>query len=81
MLKYFLKILLVLSLGVVVSCAKRNPEPITSEDFIKSAEDDLAKIQEIKEQNDLFNKNFQTAENTQSAGLCKGQNRLFSLKT
>ncbi len=58
MLKYFLKILLVLSLGVVVSCAKRNPEPITSEDFIKSAEDDLVKIQEIKEQNDLFNKDL-----------------------
>ncbi len=58
MLKYLLKILLVLSLGVVVSCAKRNPEPITSEDFIKSAEDDLAKIQEIKEQNDLFNKDL-----------------------
>ncbi len=58
MLKYLLKILLVLSLGVVVSCAKRNPEPITSEDFIKSAEDDLAKIQEIKEQNDFFNKDL-----------------------
>ena len=58
MLKNLLKILLVLSLGVVVSCAKRNPEPITSEDFIKSAEDDLAKIQEIKEQNDLFNKDL-----------------------
>ena len=58
MLRYLLKILLVLSLGVVVSCAKRNPEPITSEDFIKSAEDDLAKIQEIKEQNDLFNKDL-----------------------
>ena len=58
MFKYLLKILLVLSLGVVVSCAKRNPEPITSEDFIKSAEDDLAKIQEIKEQNDLFNKDL-----------------------
>ncbi len=58
MLKFLLKILLVLSLGVVVSCAKRNPEPITSEDFIKSAEDDLVKIQEIKEQNDLFNKDL-----------------------
>ena len=58
MFKYLLKILLVLSLGIVVSCAKRNPEPITSEDFLKSAEDDLAKIQEIKEQNDLFNKNL-----------------------
>ncbi len=58
MFKYLLKILLVLSLGIIVSCAKRNPEPITSEDFLKSAEDDLAKIQEIKEQNDLFNKNL-----------------------
>ena len=58
MFKYLLKILLVLSLGIVVSCAKRNPEPISSEDFIKSAEDDLAKIQEIKEQNDLFNKDL-----------------------
>ena len=58
MFKYLLKILLVLSLGIIVSCAKRNPEPITSEDFLKSAEDDLAKIQEIKEQNDLFNKDL-----------------------
>ena len=58
MFKYLLKILLVLSLGIVVSCAKRNPEPISSEDFLKSAEDDLAKIQEIKEQNDLFNKDL-----------------------
>ena len=48
MFKYLLKILLVLSIGIVVSCAKRNPEPISSEDFLKSAEDDLAKIQEIK---------------------------------
>ena len=58
MFKYLLKILLVLSLGIVVSCAKRNPEPISSEDFLKSAEDDLAKIKEIKEQNDLFNKDL-----------------------
>ena len=58
MFKYLLKILLVLSVGIVVSCAKRNPEPISSEDFLKSAEDDLAKIQEIKEQNDLFNKDL-----------------------
>ena len=58
MFKYLLKILLVLSIGIVVSCAKRNPEPISSEDFLKSAEDDLAKIQEIKEQNDLFNKDL-----------------------
>ena len=53
-----MRILLICSLGVLISCAKRNPEPITSEDFLKSAEDDLAKIQEIKEQNDLFNKNL-----------------------
>ena len=58
MLKYLMRILLICSLGVLISCAKRNPEPITSEDFLKSAEDDLAKIQEIKEQNDLFNKNL-----------------------
>ena len=58
MLKYLIKILLICSLGVLISCAKRNPEPITSEDFLKSAEDDLAKIQEIKEQNDLFNKDL-----------------------
>ena len=58
MFKYLLKILLVLSIGIVVSCAKRNPEPISSEDFLKTAEDDLAKIQEIKEQNDLFNKDL-----------------------
>ena len=51
MFKYLLKILLVLSLGVLVSCAKRNPEPIASEDFLKSAEEDLVKIQKIKEEN------------------------------
>ena len=58
MFKYLLKILLVLSLGVLVSCAKRNPEPIASKDFVKSAEEDLVKIQKIKEENDLFNKDL-----------------------
>ena len=58
MFKYLLKILLVLSLGFLVSCATRNPEPIASKDFVKSAEEDLVKIQKIKEENDLFNKDL-----------------------
>ena len=59
MLNNLIKFLLIFCVGILVSCAKRNPEPIASLDFIKSAEEDLIKIEKIKEENDLFNKDLQ----------------------
>ena len=59
MLNNLIKFLLIFCVGILVSCAKRNPEPIASVDFIKSAEEDLIKIEKIKEENDLFNKDLQ----------------------
>ena len=54
MLKKLIKISLIVSLGALISCAKRSPEPITSDVILKSAKGDLAQIKKIKEQNDLF---------------------------
>ena len=54
-LKFFILIFLAFALA---SCAKRNPEPISENDTIKVVEDDLAKIQRIKEENELFNKDL-----------------------
>ncbi|NDA22600.1 MAG: hypothetical protein EBZ19_03385, partial [Proteobacteria bacterium] len=54
-LKFFILIFLAFALA---SCAKRNPEPISSNDTIKVVEDDLVKIQRIKEENELFNKDL-----------------------
>ena len=55
MLKKITKILLIISVGALISCAKRSPEPISTDIISKSAGEDLAKIKQIKEQNDLFN--------------------------
>ena len=55
MLKKITKILLIISVGALISCAKRSPEPILTDVISKSAGEDLAKIKQIKEQNDLFN--------------------------
>ena len=55
MLKKIIKILLIISVGALISCAKRSPEPILTDVISKSAGEDLAKIKKIKEQNDLFN--------------------------
>ena len=55
MLKYLIKILLIIGIAALTSCAKRNPEPIADYDIIKVAEDDLEKIEKIKEENNLFN--------------------------
>ena len=55
MLKKITKILLIISVGALISCAKRSPEPILTDVISKSAGEDLAKIKKIKEQNDLFN--------------------------
>ena len=55
MLKKITKILLIISFGALISCAKRSPEPISTDIISKSAGEDLAKIKKIKEQNDLFN--------------------------
>ena len=54
MLNKLIKISLIVSLGALISCAKRSPEPITSDVILKSAKGDLAQIKKIKEQNDLF---------------------------
>ena len=54
MLKKLAKISLILSLGALISCAKRSPEPLTVDEISKSAKSDLAKIKEVKEQNDLL---------------------------
>jgi len=56
MLKKLVKISLIISLGALISCAKRSPEPLSSDVILKSAKGDLAKIQNIKEQNDLLKK-------------------------
>ena len=55
MIKKITKILLIISFGALISCAKRSPEPISTDIISKSAGEDLAKIKQIKEQNDLFN--------------------------
>ena len=55
MIKKITKILLIISFGALISCAKRSPEPISIDIISKSAGEDLAKIKQIKEQNDLFN--------------------------
>ena len=54
MFKKLAKISLILSLGALISCAKRSPEPITVDVISKSVKGDLAKIKEVKEQNDLL---------------------------
>ena len=54
MLKKLAKISLILSLGALISCAKRSPEPITVDVISESVKGDLAKIKEVKEQNDLL---------------------------
>ena len=54
MLNKLIKISLIVSLGALISCAKRSPEPLTSDVILKSAKGDLAKIKEVKEQNDLL---------------------------
>ena len=59
MLNKIFKILLILSFGILISCAKRSPEPIKSDVISKSAEGDLAKIKKIKEQNDILKKDLE----------------------
>ena len=54
MIKKLAKISLILTLGALISCAKRSPEPLTVDDISKSAKSDLAKIKEVKEKNDLL---------------------------
>jgi outer membrane protein TolC len=54
MLKKIIKLSLILSLGALISCAKRSPEPLTVDVISKSVKGDLAKIEEVKEQNDLL---------------------------
>ena len=54
MFKKLAKISLILSLGALISCAKRSPEPITVDVISESVKGDLAKIKEVKEQNDLL---------------------------
>jgi outer membrane protein TolC len=55
MLKKIIKLSLILSLGALISCAKRSPEPLTVDAISKSIDSDLAKIKEVKEQNELLN--------------------------
>ena len=59
MLNKIFKILLILSFGILISCAKRSPEPIKADVISKSAEGDLAKIKKIKEQNDILKKDLE----------------------
>ena len=54
MLKKLAKISLILSLGALISCAKRSPEPITVDVISESVKGDLAKINEVKEKNNLL---------------------------
>ena len=54
MFKKVAKISLIISLGALISCAKRSPEPLTVDVISKSVESDLAKIKQVKEQNDLL---------------------------
>ena len=58
MIKKITKILLIISFAALISCAKRNPEPISSDVILKSTESDLAKIAKIKDQNDIFNQDL-----------------------
>ena len=44
MFKKLAKISLILSLGALISCAKRSPEPITVDVISESVKGDLAKI-------------------------------------
>ena len=54
MIKKIAKISLILSLGALISCAKRSPEPITVDVISESVKGDLAKINEVKEKNNLL---------------------------
>ena len=54
MFKKLAKISLILSLGALISCAKRSPEPITVDVISESVKGDLAKINEVKEKNNLL---------------------------
>ena len=58
MFKKVAKILLIISLGALISCAKRSPERLTVDVISKSVESDLAKIKQVKEQNDLLKKDL-----------------------
>ena len=54
MIKKIAKISLILSLGALISCAKRSPEPITVDVISESVKGDLVKINEVKEKNNLL---------------------------
>ena len=54
MIKKIAKISLILSLGALISCAKRSPEPITVDVISESIKGDLVKINEVKEKNNLL---------------------------
>ena len=57
-MKLLTKTLLILSIGLLISCAKRTPEPFTLEEFNSSSDKDLAKIKEIKDSNEIFNEDL-----------------------
>ena len=79
MLKYLTKILLIIGIAALTSCAKRNPEPIADYDIIKVAEDDLEKIEKIKEENNLFNEKLKIDLYTATDNGCSS--RAFHIRT
>jgi len=53
-----IKILLILSFGLLNSCAKMNPLPFSFDFLKKSVNEDIQKISEIKQQNEILQNNL-----------------------
>ena len=58
MLKKLAKLLLILSVGFIASCATRSPEPLATNTLVISAENDIETISKIREQNEIFQKDL-----------------------
>lgn len=58
MLKKLANLLLILSVGLIASCATRSPEPLATNTLVISAEDDIEAITKIREQNEIFQKDL-----------------------
>ena len=58
MLQKLAKLLLILSVGFIASCATRSPEPLATNTLVISAEDDIEAITKIREQNEIFQKDL-----------------------
>ena len=58
MYQKFIKIVLILSLSLLASCANRGPLPFSFDFLKKSADEDIEKISKIRKQNEILQKNL-----------------------